>query len=68
MEPWSIGDEVSAIYWSPADGGRWSRTRRSHRVTSIDPFQGVEFWYEGFVEGQLHRLDPDSATQYIKRR
>lgn len=70
---WNIGDQVTAIYWTTVDGadGRWSRARRPHRITSTDPLAGIEFWYEeptGYVEGQLHRLDPDTATEYERRR
>ena len=70
---WNVGDEVTAIYWTTGDSasGRWSRACRPHRITATNPLTGVEFWYEepmGYVEGQLHRLDPDTATEYKGRR
>jgi hypothetical protein len=67
---WAVGDEVTAFYWSPQDGGRWSLQRRPHRVTSTDPLRGVEFWYDadkGYTEGQEHDLDDESAEPYPRR-
>lgn len=61
-DPFSLGGDVRAYYWTTVDGvGRWSRRRRPHRLVSNEPWQGVEFWYEDGrrVEGQVHDLSPD---------
>lgn len=68
---WREGDEIRARWWTYVDGpeGRWSLQRRGHRLTSTNPLRGVEFWYEakGYVEGQEHILDPESAEPYERR-
>jgi hypothetical protein len=62
----AVGDHVLAFYWTRSGEGddRWSKRRRRHRVTSVEPLQGVEYWHEhdsGYVEGQEHRLNLEQA-------
>lgn len=62
---YAIGDRVLAFFWTYTDGGegRWSDRRRRHRVTSVDPLRGIEYWHEGtrYVQGEEHRLSADNA-------
>lgn len=61
-DPFDVGADVRAYYWTTVDdAGRWSRRRRPHRVVTVQPLQGIEFWYEDGrrVDGQVHDLLPD---------
>ena len=73
MAAFEVHDEVTARYWTYVEGGpgRWSEVRRPHRITSLWPLKGVEFWYEdphGYTEGQEHVLDHTDAQEYGRSR